>query len=78
MILTVTIPDALQPYLQAAADAAGQPDLTTAVATHLAGLINDTARKQLTDTAMAAANSQVVQELAAVDAANAQIAVSTS
>lgn len=78
MILTVTIPDTLQPYLDAAAVASGQSDLSAAVVAHLAALIRDSARRGLTDQAMRAVADQVTQALTAVDEQNGLITVETS
>jgi hypothetical protein len=78
VILTVTVPDELEPYLTAAAAAAGAPDLAAAVAAHLAGLIRESARRQFTDQAMQTVGTQVAEGLAAVDQQNALIEVSTS
>lgn len=77
MILNVTIPDALEPYLTAAAQAAGEPDLPTAVAAHLAALITDSAKRALTTTAMATVTEQVTAGMAEVNAQNALIEVNT-
>lgn len=77
MILNVTIPDALEPYLTAAAHAAGQPDLPTAVAAHLAALIAENAKRAITTTAMATVTGQVAASMAEVNAQNALIEVNT-
>jgi hypothetical protein len=77
VILTVTIPDSLEPYLTAAAQAAGEPDLSTAVAAHLAALISDSAKRGITATAMASVTDQVSTAMAEVAAQNALIQVDT-